>query len=433
MGGELPPSPVHGSQPPFKQVQINPIVDRSSAPETFHPPLDLRRPLHLPEASLRDMGGCGDLGEIHGNGTGERIGMAKEDGGAQQQLENTAAANADEVQPLNSGLCLPSGESVIAPAERKRLARATAGNKLKAAKKDMADSNLPEGPSTSQKDGGSRRTKKDILEQESAGAPCTAGALATGADIQIEQEQTGQPGKNVSCSPAPGSSGQGLQVGLGKMMEAMHSFMASAKVLAGLGSDDQGSSSRRAGAGQLWGQGSNFPPKGQGEDSVNGAEASARPAADTIAGANEGKVAVRPNPPLLSGRSSLAWRVSLEVRERIWNREFIDILSLLIFAKEGADITVPSKEVEKHKWKRTVKPEESIDNWLEAFAMLSTVIMEKFPEQGPALCKYNRVIYEEYTRNGGTRWLNYDREFRQKMEQTPEMAWDCREIELWMQ
>ncbi|KAJ1163103.1 hypothetical protein NDU88_003566 [Pleurodeles waltl] len=64
--------------------------------------------------------------------------------------------------------------------------------------------------------------------------------------------------------------------------------------------------------------------------------------------------------------------------------------------------------------------------------MLSTVIMERFPEQGPALWKYNRVIYEEYTRNGGTGWLNYDREFRQKMEQAPEMAWDCREIELWV-
>ncbi|KAJ1184701.1 hypothetical protein NDU88_001504 [Pleurodeles waltl] len=104
------------------------------------------------------------------------------------------------------------------------------------------------------------------------------------------------------------------------------------------------------------------------------------------------------------------------------NMEFIDIFLLLTFAKEGADITVPSKEVEKQKWKRKVKPKESIDNWLEAFAMLSTVIMEKFPEQGPALCKYSRVIYEEYTRNGGTGRLNYNREFRQKMEQAPEMA-----------
>ncbi|KAJ1089639.1 hypothetical protein NDU88_002788 [Pleurodeles waltl] len=115
--------------------------------------------------------------------------------------------------------------------------------------------------------------------------------------------------------------------------------------------------------------------------------------------------------------------------QRIWQREFIDIFPLLTFAKEGTDITVPSKEVEMHKWKRKINPEESIDNWLEAFAMLCTVIMKKFPEQGPALCKYNRVIYEEYTCNGGTGWLKYDREFRQKMEQAAEMAWDCREIE----
>ncbi|KAJ1162411.1 hypothetical protein NDU88_002879 [Pleurodeles waltl] len=251
--------------------------------------------------------------------------------------------------------------------------------------------------------------------------------------MRTEQEQTGQPTKNVSCGPAPGASGQGLQVGLGKMMKAMHSFMVSAKALAGLGTDDQGSSSRRACAGQVWGQGSNSPPKGQGEVPVQGAEGSVGPATDTLAGANEKRAVVRPDPPLLSRRSSLAWRVPLEARERIWSREFINIFSLLTFAKEGADVTVPPKEVEKHKWKRKAKPEASIDNWIEAFAMLSTVIMERFPEQGPALCKYNRVIYEEYIRNGGTGWLNYDREFRQKMEQAPEMAWDCHKIELWVQ
>ncbi|KAJ1097661.1 hypothetical protein NDU88_002778 [Pleurodeles waltl] len=306
--------------------------------------------------------------------------------GAQQQLENPGAANTNEVQPSDSGLCLLSGESVVAPAKRKRPARATAGNKIKEAKKDSADSNLAEGPATSQKDSGTRRTKKDILEQEVAGAsgvPRTAGGHATGATMRIEQEQTGQPAKNVSCGPVPGASVQGLQVGLGKMMEAMNSFMVSAKVLAGLGMDDQGSSSRRACAGQVWGQGSNSPPKGQGEVPVHGVEGSVGPATDTLA--------------------------------------------------EGADITVPTKEVEKHKWKRKVKPEESIDNWLETFTMLHTVIMERFREQEPALCKYNRVIYEEYTRNRGTGWLNYDREFRQKMEQAPEMAWDCREIELWVQ
>ncbi|KAJ1202081.1 hypothetical protein NDU88_005884 [Pleurodeles waltl] len=319
--------------------------------------------------------------------------------GVQQPLETPAPTNTDEVQPSDSGLCILSDESVATPAKRKRPARAAAGSKLKRAKKDMADSNLPEGPSTSQMDSRPRRARKDHEEQEAAragGLPLAARGLAPGASAPIAQEQISQPARSVACSPTLGASGQGLQVGLGKMMEAIHSFMASAKALAGLGMDEQGASSRRAGAGQVWGRDTNSAPTVQGEASALGAEVSDRVAPDTPAGGSDKATVVRPDPP-------------------------------------PCCITVPSKEVEKHKWKKKVKPEESIDNWLEAFVMLSTVIMEKFLEHGLALCKYNRVIYEENTRIGGTGWLNYDQEFRQKMEQAPEMAWDCREIELWVQ
>ncbi|KAJ1214053.1 hypothetical protein NDU88_001681 [Pleurodeles waltl] len=296
--------------------------------------------------------------------------------GRQQLLGTPTPTNTDEVQPSDSGLCLLSGEIVAAPAKRKRPARAAAGNKLKKAKKDMADSNLPEGPSTSRTDSGPRGARKDNEEQEAAGAggvPLAAGGLAPGASAPSAQEQISQPARSVACSPTLGASGQGLQVGLDKMMEAMHSFMASAKALAGLGLDKQGTSSRRAGVGQVWGRDTNSPPTVLGEASARGAEVSGTLVApDAQAGGSDKATIVRPDPPLLSRRSSLAWRVPLEARERIWKREFIDIFSLLTFAKEGADITVPSKEVEKHKWKRKVKPEESMDNWLEAFAMLSS-------------------------------------------------------------
>ncbi|KAJ1207020.1 hypothetical protein NDU88_002413 [Pleurodeles waltl] len=111
----------------------------------------------------------------------------------------------------------------------------------------MADSNLPEGLSTFQTDSGPRRAMKDNEEQEAAGAdglPLAAGELAPGASTPIAEEQTSQPTRNVACSPTIGASRQGLQTGLGKMMEAMHSFMASAKALAGLGMDEQRASSR---------------------------------------------------------------------------------------------------------------------------------------------------------------------------------------------
>ncbi|KAJ1085397.1 hypothetical protein NDU88_005529 [Pleurodeles waltl] len=89
--------------------------------------------------------------------------------GVQQPLETPALTSTDEVQPSDSGLCLLSDERGAAPAKRKRPARAAAGSKLKRAKKDTADSELPEGLSTPQTDSGSRRARKDNKEQEVAG------------------------------------------------------------------------------------------------------------------------------------------------------------------------------------------------------------------------------------------------------------------------
>ncbi|KAJ1174544.1 hypothetical protein NDU88_006365 [Pleurodeles waltl] len=105
--------------------------------------------------------------------------------GVQQPLETPAPTNANKVQPSDSGLCLLNDKSVAAPAKRKRLARATAGSKLKRAKQDMVDSNLPEGPSTSQTDSGPRRARKDNEEQEAAGADGVP--IAPGASAPIAQ------------------------------------------------------------------------------------------------------------------------------------------------------------------------------------------------------------------------------------------------------
>ncbi|KAJ1130824.1 hypothetical protein NDU88_009171 [Pleurodeles waltl] len=174
--------------------------------------------------------------------------------GAQQQVENSGVIDVNEVQPSDSDICLLSEERAVPPAKRKRPQRAAAGNKLKGAKKDSVDSNFVGAPAASLKGSGTRRTKTDTLEQEVAGAsgePQVAGCHPMTATMLPELPQAGQHAMTVSCGPAPGASGQGLQVGLGKMMEAMHSFMASAKALASPGTDDKSSSSIQAGAGQV--------------------------------------------------------------------------------------------------------------------------------------------------------------------------------------
>ncbi|KAJ1089489.1 hypothetical protein NDU88_002640 [Pleurodeles waltl] len=55
--------------------------------------------------------------------------------GAQQQSENTAAANTDEVQPSDSGLCLLSGESVVAPAKTEPATKGHGGEQTQSGQK----------------------------------------------------------------------------------------------------------------------------------------------------------------------------------------------------------------------------------------------------------------------------------------------------------
>ncbi|KAJ1105842.1 hypothetical protein NDU88_003246 [Pleurodeles waltl] len=75
----------------------------------------------------------------------------------QHQSETFASTNVDGVQLSDSGLYLRSQESGVAPAKKKIPARATAGSKLKRSKKDMVDLDLPEGPTTSQREWGAKR------------------------------------------------------------------------------------------------------------------------------------------------------------------------------------------------------------------------------------------------------------------------------------
>ncbi|KAJ1165686.1 hypothetical protein NDU88_006103 [Pleurodeles waltl] len=81
-------------------------------------------------------------------------------------------------------------------------------------------------------------------------------------------------------------------------MEAMHSFMASAKVLVGLGMDEQGSSNKRPCAKQVWGPDTNSFPKVQGKTSLLGTEGSDRAVTDTVTGGSEKGALVGPDDPL---------------------------------------------------------------------------------------------------------------------------------------
>lgn len=71
-------------------------------------------------------------------------------------------------------------------------------------------------------------------------------------------------------------------------------------------------------------------------------------------------------------------------------------------------------------------------NWLQAFAIMASVIGEKQPEHCSALFCYQDSIGEAYRVYGGTAWLRYDEQFWQRRAVRKELRWDHKDISLWM-
>lgn len=75
----------------------------------------------------------------------------------------------------------------------------------------------------------------------------------------------------------------------------------------------------------------------------------------------------------------------LATKEGIWRREFEDIFTLLMHGLDGLDTRKMGGKDEEKKVKYQAWPEKTIENWLEAFSILSAVVKGKYPKQGPAL------------------------------------------------
>lgn len=86
-----------------------------------------------------------------------------------------------------------------------------------------------------------------------------------------------------------------------------------------------------------------------------------------------------------------------EVRDKILKGEYVEIFSLLPFEKFNLDGVKPEKSKEEDKEKRRYRLIPRIfTNWLQAFAILASVIREKKPEHCSALFCYQDVVGKMY-------------------------------------
>lgn len=122
-----------------------------------------------------------------------------------------------------------------------------------------------------------------------------------------------------------------------------------------------------------------------------------------------------------------------EVREKLWKGEYVEIFSLLPLEKFNLDRVKPddSKKEDEEKRRYRLIPR-TFTNWLQAFAIMASVIGEKQPEHCSALFCYQDAIGEAYRVYGGSAWLRYDEQFRQRRAVRPELRWDHKDISLWM-
>lgn len=106
------------------------------------------------------------------------------------------------------------------------------------------------------------------------------------------------------------------------------------------------------------------------------------------------------------------YRLSMTMKERIWKGKFVDILSLLPSSKEFLP-RADKKPDERGEDDRHRPIPRSLNNWLQAYCIFSSVFGEKHLDKCSGLFQHFDML-EAYRNIGGLGWFQYDESFRQK-------------------
>ena len=124
-----------------------------------------------------------------------------------------------------------------------------------------------------------------------------------------------------------------------------------------------------------------------------------------------------PSQLFLSSSLPIGSRLSMKVKAKIWNEEFIDFGTLFSgnSPQEKFQFSLqpsPSGGQPLFCLEPTTKPKKvtTIDVWLQAFHVFVGVYTQKYPNEAPALMKYRQTIQDLASR--GQNWHFYDENFR---------------------
>ena len=125
-----------------------------------------------------------------------------------------------------------------------------------------------------------------------------------------------------------------------------------------------------------------------------------------------------------------------KIVQKIQSGEFVDLELLLPNPRAKSEVALSQRQdgvlvvqflenLKKRKPRILVYPQ-----WVEAFSVYTAVLGKKHPQFIPDLMAY-QVLIKEASAHSGARWLNYDREFREKAAAKNLRQWGERDPNLW--
>lgn len=117
----------------------------------------------------------------------------------------------------------------------------------------------------------------------------------------------------------------------------------------------------------------------------------------------------------------LSSSVSVKIKSKVWNNEFIDFRTLLSTREEPLSVSISSGVINLHQGPRFKTPI-SIAQWTDAFFIFAAVYIEKYPSEAPHLLKYGHMIREIHQLHGDNAFRSYDEQFR-KLKESLNVPW----------
>ncbi|XP_069813242.1 uncharacterized protein [Dendropsophus ebraccatus] len=130
------------------------------------------------------------------------------------------------------------------------------------------------------------------------------------------------------------------------------------------------------------------------------------------------------------GVSPLGSHVDSDTKDKIWANQYIDIWSLI--SVEQPSIDRERRFPDSRPYDRRPKPAKTMNNWIQAFAVMGCVMGQRHPERCQELFIYFDTIYNAYKSHGGSAWWRYDEEFRRRLSLHPDIGWGVKATDVWL-